>query len=125
MKLQRKDLGATLLMVAIAVAYIGFLIRGEWPPIEDARGMTGTAFVFAVVTYSVLWRGDALDRRGRWEAVMAAVSLAFGVTVYELSDSGAAQPLLAVFMLSILGVWMVKLLDHVGALHSRSRVPQP
>ena len=101
-------------MVALAVPYIGFLVRGEWPPIEDARGMTGTAFVFAAVTYYVMTRGDAFDRRGKVELVMVVASLALGVAAYELSDTAVAQALLAVFMLSIVMVWAVKLGDHLG-----------
>ena len=44
MRFHLKDLFATFLMGAIAVPYIGYLVRGEMPPIEDARGMTSTAW---------------------------------------------------------------------------------
>jgi hypothetical protein len=116
MRLKRRDVGATLLVVAIAVPYVGFLVRGEMPPIEDARGMTGTAFVLAALAYVVVWRGDGFDGAGKLEAAMAVVSLSLGVVAYELSETAAAETLLALFMVSIVAVWGVKLADHIGVL---------
>ena len=65
MRFHLKDLFATLLMGAIAVPYIGYLVRGEMPPIEDVHGMAGTALVFGAVAFLVMWRGDPFDRTGR------------------------------------------------------------
>ena len=39
--LKLKDLGAHLLVAAVAVPYIGYLARGEMPLIEDPRGHLG------------------------------------------------------------------------------------
>ena len=117
MRVKLKDLFATLLMAAIAVPYIGYLVRGEMPLIEDPRGMAGTGVFFGAVALFVMWRGDAFDWTGKAETAMAVVSLALGVAAYELSGTGAADVLLAVFMVSIALVWMVKLLDHTGVLH--------
>ena len=117
MRLKPKDLFASLLMVAIAVPYIGYLIRGEMPPIKDPHGMAGTGLVFGAVAFFVLWRGDAFDRTAKAETAMAVVSLGLGVAAYELSETWAADVLLAVFMVSMALVWVVKLFDHTGVLH--------
>lgn len=117
MRLKLKDLLATLLMAAIAVPYIGYVVSGEMPLIEDSRGMAGTGLVFGVVAFAVMWRGDAFDRSGKREAAMAVLSLGLGVAAYELSESGAADVLLALFMVSMALVWVVKLFDHSGVLH--------
>ena len=116
MKLKFKDLFATLLIVAIAVPYIGYLVRGEMPPIDDTRGMAGTGLVFGAVAFFVLWRGDAFDPSGKKETAMAVLSLGLGFAAYELSETGAADVLLAAFMVSISLVWVVKLFDHSGVV---------
>ena len=80
MRLKLKDLFATVLMAAIAVPYIGYLVRGEMPPIEDAHGMAGTGLVFGAVAFFVLWRGDPFDRTGKAE------------TAWPSSAWGSASP---------------------------------
>ena len=45
MRLTVRDLVATLLVVAIAVPYIGLLIDGEMPFVQDARGMAGVGLL--------------------------------------------------------------------------------
>lgn len=117
MRLHLKDLLASLLIAAVAVPYVGYLLRGEMPPIEDQRGMVGTGLVFGAVAFLVLWRGDAFDRAGKAETASAVLSLGLGVAAYELSDTGAADALLAAFMVSIALVWVVKLFDHSGVVH--------
>jgi hypothetical protein len=117
MRLKLKDLFATLLMAAIAVPYIGYLVRGEMPLIEDPHGMAGTGLVFGAVAFFVMWRGDAFDWTGKVESAMAVLSLALGVAAYELSETAAADVLLAAFMVSMALVWVVKLFDHSGVLH--------
>ena len=126
MRFHLKDLFATLLMCAIAVPYIGYLVRGEMPPIEDARGMTGTALVFGAVAFLVMWRGDPFDRTGKAETALAVVSLTLGVAAFELSETAAADLLLAVFMVSLVMVWLVKVSDHTGVLpwHAASTAPR-
>lgn len=117
MKLKLNDLFATLLVVAIAIPYIGFLARGEMSPIEDPRGMAGTGLAFGAAAFYVMWRGDPFDRTGKAEAAMTVLSLALGVAAYELSRTAAADVLLAVFMVSMVLVWVVKLADHMGGVH--------
>jgi hypothetical protein len=65
MRLPRTDLFATLPMGAIAMPYIGYLVRGDMPPIENAHGMAGTALVFGAVACLVMWRGDPGSRISR------------------------------------------------------------
>lgn len=120
MRFHLKDLFATLLIGAVAVPYIGYLLRGEMPPIEDAHGMAGTALVFGAVACLVMWRGDPWDRTGKGEAALAVVSLGLGLAAFELSETAAADLLLAVFMVSLVLVWLVKVSDHTGLLPWRA-----
>ena len=120
MRFHLKDLIATLLIGAVAVPYIGYLLRGEMPPIEDAHGMAGTALVFGAVACLVMWRGDPWDRTGKGETALAVVSLGLGLAAFELSETAAADLLLAVFMVSLVLVWLVKVSDHTGLLPWRA-----
>ena len=117
MRGKAKDLVATLLVAAIAVPYIGYLINGEMPFIKDPRGMSGTGLVLGVVAFLVLRRGDAVDTTlGKVEIGLGLGALALGLVALVLTETAAAEVLLAVFMGSILVVWAVELLDHFGIL---------
>ena len=116
MKLKLKDLIATILFAAIAVPYVGYLINGEMPFIEDPRGMSATGLVLGTVAYLVMRRDDLFDRVGKAETALAAVSLVLGLVALALAETAAAEVLLAVFMGSILVVWAVELMDHQGIL---------
>lgn len=116
MKLKVKDLVATLLVAAIAVPYVGYLINGEMPFVQDARGMSAIGLVLGIASYVVLERGDTYDTVDKAESGLALVSLALGLVALALAETAAAEVLLAVFMGSILVVWAVKLADHAGVL---------
>ena len=111
-----RDLVATLLVSAIAVPYIGYLINGEMPFIKDPRGMSATGLVLGVAAFLVLRRGDTVDTVGKVEIGLGLGALALGLVALFLAETAAAEVLLAVFMGSILIVWAVELLDHLGML---------
>lgn len=69
---------------------------------------------------AALWiqtTGDRFDRVVRMEEALIAGVVALGVVALVLSETAAAQTLLAVFMASVLVVWMVITVDHVGLTH--------
>jgi hypothetical protein len=117
MKLKIRDLVATILVAAIAVPYIGYLVRGEMPFVQDARGMAGVGLVLSAVAYLVLGSGERFDTAGKVELGFAVVSLALGVAALAFAETAAAEVLLAVFMGSILVVWLAQLVDHAGFVH--------
>ena len=114
MKLRFKDLLGTVVVAAIAVPYIGYLVNGEMPYIEDPRGMSATGLVLGVVAFLVLRQNDLFNRVGKAETALAAVSLVLGLVALALAETAAAEVLLALFMGSILIVWAVELMDHAG-----------
>jgi hypothetical protein len=121
-RIQAKDWVATILVAAIAVPYIGYLVRGEMPFIEDPRGMAGTGLVLGVAAYLVMTWGDPFDRFGKVETALAVVGLVLGLTALAFAETGVAEALLAVFMTSILVIWVMKLVDHAGLLHRHDPV---
>jgi riboflavin transporter FmnP len=116
MRLKFKDLLGSILVAAIVVPYVGYLINGEMPFIEDPRGMTATGLALGVVAYLVMRRDDLSDRVGKAETALAGTSLVLGIVALALAETAAAEVLLAVFMASILVVWAVELMDHAGIL---------
>lgn len=116
MKFKMKDLVATVVVAAIAVPYVGYLVNGEMPFVQDPRGMAAVGLLLGGAAFVVLERGDSHEGLDVAEMVLAAGSLTLGVIALVLAETAAAEILLATFMGSILVVWAVKLADHTGVL---------
>jgi hypothetical protein len=114
MKLNIRDAIATVLVLAVAVPYTGYLVYGEMPFIEDPRGMSAVGLILGVAAFLVLRRGHADGRFSTVVAVLAVVSVIQGVIALALAETAAAETLLAVFMGSLAVVWAVALVDHAG-----------
>jgi len=123
MRLHLRDWVATVLVVAVLVPYIGYLLRGTMPFVEDPRGMSATGLVLGLAAYVVL--GIPADaRRGHvLEAALAGTSLALGVAALALAETLVAEVLLAVFMVSIVVVLAVTLAAHAGVVLRRGSTP--
>lgn len=117
MRLTLRDLIATALLLAIGIPYVGYLVAGEMPLVEDARGMSAVGLLLASIMFLVLRTGDEADRAGKLESGFAVVSLALGLVALAFAGTGAAEVLLAVFMVSLLAVWAVEVADHSGLVH--------
>ncbi|RDI31983.1 hypothetical protein [Lentzea flaviverrucosa] len=52
MRLGVRDVVATVLVALIAIPYVGYLINGEMPFVEDPRGMTAIGLVLGVAASS-------------------------------------------------------------------------
>jgi hypothetical protein len=116
MRLKWKDLVATVLVAAIWVPYVGYLVQGEMPFVEDPRGMSAIGIVLGLIAFLVLESGDARDATDKVELGLVVVVMALGVVTFALAETAAAEALLAVFMVAILVAWAVELADHAGVL---------
>ena len=116
MTLKWKDLIGTILVAALAVAYLGFVIRGEMPFIEDTRGMAAVGLILGIAAYAVFTRGDFFDRLRQAEFGVALVALGLGVAALVFAETGAGEVWLAAFMGSILVMWVVEMADHLGVV---------
>jgi hypothetical protein len=117
MRLSLRDLIATALVLLIAIPYVGYLINGEMPLIEDPRGMSAVGLLLGAAAFIVLRTGDEFDRAGKAESAAAVVSLTLGLVALAFAETAAAEVLLAVFMGSILVVWALEVTDHSGLVH--------
>ena len=116
MRLTTRDAIGAVLAIAIAIPYVGYLLNGEMPFIQDPRGMAATGLVLGAAGYLVMRRGDAVDRVRRTEIGLAATASVLGVVAFALAETAAGEVLLAVFMIAVLAVFVVELLDHSGVL---------
>ncbi|WP_343987162.1 hypothetical protein [Terrabacter terrae] len=117
MRLKLRDLIGTLLVLAIAIPYVGYLVRGEMPLVQDPRGMSAVGLLLGTAAFLVVRSGDELDRFGRGEIGLAVVSLALGLAALVFAETAFAEVLLAVFMASILVVWLLEIAHHAGLVH--------
>lgn len=118
MKLKLKDLIGTVLVIAIGIPYVGYLLNGEMPFVKDPRGMAAVGLVLGTVAFLVMRSGDNLDRVGKAETGVAGVSFILGVAALVFAEAAVADVLLAVFMASILVVWLLEVVDHAGLVHA-------
>lgn len=120
MMIKTREFLSTVLVALVAVPYLGYVIRGEMPFVEDPRGMAAVGLVLGTVAYAVLSRGDPSDLTDKVEDVLALVTFVLGFTAFALAGTAAAELLLAVFMGGILLTWAVKMMDHAGVLYDRT-----
>ena len=121
MKISWRDVVATLLVAAIVVPYIGYLVRGSMPFIQDPRGMAATGLVLGLVAAAVVGR-EAF--RGTWgvaAAFFAVASGAVGVVTFIRAEEGAlSEGLLAVFMVAIVVAWALAELVRTRLIRARA-----
>ena len=121
-----KDLAATILVAAVAVPYVGYMIRGSMPFIEDPRGMAAVGLVLGGAAAAVVGREAFRGSRLGQLAMMVGVgSLGTGIAAMVWAETGTVSDvLLAVFMGTIGVTWALVMLEDVTALspggHRRS-----
>jgi hypothetical protein len=118
MTLKVKDLVAMLLVAATLVPYVGYLIDGDVPLVQDARGMAAVGLLLGGAAFAVLVGDKKRDRVGKIETGLALLSAVLGVVALALAETAAAEVLLAIFMGSILVVLAAELIDHAGWWHA-------
>jgi hypothetical protein len=74
-KIGWRDGVATPLVAAIVVPYVGYLVRGSMPFIQDPRGMAATGLVLGLPAAAVAGR-EAF--RGTWGVAAAFFAVASG-----------------------------------------------
>jgi hypothetical protein len=124
MKIDWRDGVATLLVAAVVVPYIGYLVRGSMPFIQDPRGMAVTGLVLGAAAALALGRAAFRGTWGVAAAFFAVVSGAVGaVTVIRADEGALSEGLLAVFIGAIVVAWVLAELVHTGLVRARPGHP--
>jgi hypothetical protein len=117
MRLTRRDAIATGLIAAVVVPYVGFLIRGEMPFIEDPRGMAAVGLVGLVLGFAA-W-GIGLDSTfGRIMLGVGIATLGLGIAAALVGVEGS-EILLAVFVGAVVLTWAIETAFHAGLFGGR------
>ncbi|MFI5696444.1 hypothetical protein ACIA58_31600 [Kribbella sp. NPDC051586] len=114
MKLRLRDVVAMLLVVAVLVPYVGYLVNGEMPLIGDSSAMASTGLLLGVLAFVVIRGGGRPPRLGRAESGSVGLAAALYVLTIALSETAAAELLLAAFICSLLLIFALDLLDRGG-----------
>jgi hypothetical protein len=123
MRLTFRDLLATVLVVAIGIPYVGYLLNGSMPFVQDARGMSAIGLVLGTAAFLVMRYGHPFDRYEKVTTAVAGVALALGLASLLLAETAAAEWLLGAFMVSILVVWAMEIAEHTGLVHHDASAP--
>jgi len=102
-RLTYRDAVPTVLVAAIVVPYIGYLIWGNMPFIEDARGMAAVGLVGLVLCF-IAWGVGVHSTFGKVLFGGGLVSLGLGFSALLIGAEGN-HTLLAVFVASIVAIW--------------------
>lgn len=130
-QLTGRDAVATILVAAIAVPYIGYLINGSMPFVQDPTGMAGVGLILGFA--AALVGGWIALREGTVTTIttvaLGIVALGAGIVALvseHLFDPMAREIVLGGFMVTIAVMWGVALLRHSGILpeetHPTSRL---
>ena len=110
MRLTKKDAIATLAFAAVLVPYIGYVVRGSMPFIQDARGMAATGVIGLAVALLAWGTGS---RFGNALLLIGLGSMALGVTAALIGSEGS-DLLLAIFIGTVGLVWLLESAAHFG-----------
>lgn len=120
MRLTKKDAVATALVAAVVIPYVGYLIRGEMPFIQDPRGMAAVGIVGLVLSFAA-WGLGLRSTFGKAMLVVGLATLGLGIAGAIVGNEGS-EVLLAVFVGGLVVVWAVESMFHAGLFGRGARV---
>jgi hypothetical protein len=103
MRISRRDVLASLVMLAVVVPFAGYLVRGSMPFVEDSRGMAGVVLAGTLVLLALQWR-DALAHGNAGQAVPLVLALTVGATLLTLAV-GTSSALLVPAVAGVVALW--------------------
>ena len=106
----------TAIVGAVVVPYVGYLVRGSMPYIQDARGMAGVGLIGFLAGVAV-WAFGGRASFGSTaligiESLIGLVALGVGIAPLTLGS----EVLLAWFVGSFVLIWAVEMLSRAGLL---------
>jgi hypothetical protein len=94
-RLTFKDLVATVVGAVVAIPYVGYLVRGEMPFIEDPRRMAGVGIAGLTLCFAA-WGIGIKSTFGKVMLLVGAAALGLSVAAALIGVEGS-EVLLAVF----------------------------
>jgi len=119
MRLTWKDAIATGLIAAVVIPFVGYLVRGEMPFIQDPRGMAAVGIIGLILSFAA-WGLDRGTTFGKVMLIVGVATLGIGVAAAAVGVEGS-ELLLALFIGAVVMVWGIETLFHSGVLHWGTR----
>jgi len=112
-----RDLVTTALVAALAVAYVGYLVRGEIPLVADVQAMAGAGLVLGL--FAFVAGADPRTYGSRAYLPVAAVgglaTLALGLAAFTTGSAGV----LGAFVVAVGTMWALATVHHARARRGR------
>jgi hypothetical protein len=108
--LKLKDAIASVLVAAVAIPYVGYLVRGEMPFIQDPRGMAGVGIVGLILSFAA-WGIGVHSVFGKVMLLVGLAALGIGIAAALVGTEGS-ELLLAIFMGAIAFVYFAETTYH-------------
>ncbi len=119
MRFVTKTAVATFLVDITIFIYVGYLAIGRLPILDDVRDITALGLVLGLASRLI---GGPLRLSHQWAAALGGVvSLALGVGALATQH----QSFLALFMASIIGLWIAGEYVRTGDPSHKSERPRP
>jgi hypothetical protein len=118
-RLTFKDAIAAVIVMAVAIPYVGYLIRGEMPFVDDPRGMASVGIVGLIACFAA-WGIGIHTTFGKVMLLAGVAVLGLGVSAALIGAEGS-ELLLAIFMGAIALIYLAETTYHAMARHE----PQP
>lgn len=119
-RLSVRDAIASIVVAAVAIPYVGYLIRGEMPFIQDPRGMAGVGIVGLILSF-VAWGVGTRTAFGKVMLVAGFAALGLGIGAALVGVEGS-ELLLALFMVAIALVYLAETAYHAMYGEREARV---
>jgi hypothetical protein len=125
-RLTFKDLIATVIVIAVAIPYVGYLIRGEMPFVQDPRGMAAVGVIGLIACFGA-WGVGIHTTFGKVMLLAGVAVLGLGISAALIGAEGS-ELLLAIFMAAIALVYLAETAYHAmsrrdSQLHSTQQFP--
>ncbi|RTL69497.1 MAG: hypothetical protein EKK42_05060 [Pseudonocardiaceae bacterium] len=120
MRFTWKDMAATVLVAAIVVPYVGYLVWGAVPFVQDARGMAAVGLVLGIAAAALAvdrWFAPGAEQR----AALVTGTAAVGLGVAALWTVNGV--VLAAFVIAIVATWALGEFIHVRELQEAHHTP--
>jgi hypothetical protein len=120
MRLTKRDALATVLIAAVVVPYVGYLIFGEMPFIQDPRGMAGVGLLGLVLAFAA-WGVGIHTLFGKVMLALGIATLGLGFAAALIGAEGSGL-LLAIFIGAIVVVWAIETAHDAGWIGDNAHV---
>jgi hypothetical protein len=117
MRFTGKDAVATALVAAVVVIYFAYLALDGIPMVRDVTGMAAVGLIFGFASRRIGGRAGFAHERVAFASGLGSMALGIVAMITE------SEPVLAVFIASIVGLWLAAMYAHAHpGMHRGVRV---